>query len=321
MQAAVRSHYGGPEVFSIEEVETPQPKPNEVQVKIYAATVNRTDCGALWGKPWIVRLFTGFPKPKLKSTGVDFAGEVTRVGSKVSDLEVGDRVFGFNDNGLASHAQYLCIPSKKAIHMPDNITYAQGAASLEGAHYAYNFINKVKFKKGDRFLVNGGTGAIGSALVQLLTTFGADVTAVCRGEHADLVKDLGAQRIIDYSRVDFTQDEETYQCVFDAVGKSTFGECKRLLEWNGVYISSELGPKMQNPFLALITPLGGGKRVKFPLPRNSHRSVLLMKELIEKGKFKPLLDRSYPLEEIAQAYTYVAQGKKVGNVILQPFGE
>ena len=203
--------------------------------------------------------------------------------------------------------------------MPDHITYAQGAASLEGAHYAFNFINKVKFKKGDKFLVNGGTGAIGSALVQLLTAFGAHVTAVCRGEHADLVKDLGAQRIIDYSRVDFTKDEETYQCVFDAVGKSTFGQCKRLLEWNGIYISSELGPGMQNLFLALFTPLASGKRVKFPLPVNSHRSVLLIKELIEKGKFKPLLDRSYPLEEIAQAYTYVVQGKKVGNVILQPF--
>ena len=321
MKAAIRSRYGGPEVLSIEEVETPQPKPKEVQVKIYAVTVNRTDCGILWGKPWIVRLFTGFPKPKRKSTGIDFAGEISRVGSQVTDLEVGERVFGFHDNGLGSHAQFICVPAKKAVPMPDNITYAQGAASLEGAHYAYNFINKIKLKKGDRILVNGGTGAIGSALVQLLSAFGAEVTAVCRGEHSELVKEMGAKRIIDYSRIDFTQDEETFQYIFDAVGKSTYAQCKRLLEWNGVYISSELGPRMQNPFLALLTPLGGGKRVKFPLPVNSHRSVMLMKELIEKGKFKPLLDRSYPLEEIGQAYTYVVQGKKVGNVILQPFGD
>ena len=318
MKSAVRTQYGGPEVLSIKELPKPHPSPNEVLIKVYATTINRTDCAWLTGKPWIGRLFSGLIKPKRITPGTDYAGEVVEVGFGVTAFEIGDRVFGFDDNGIETQGQFVCLHKKKVSPMPDNITYAQGAASLEGAHYAYNFINKVRFKKGDEFLVNGATGAIGSALVQLLSAFGAQVTGVCKGEHAELVQELGAERILDYTRVDFTQDDMRYDYVFDAVGKSTFGQCKKLLKPKGVYISSELGPGLQNIFLALFTPFGMGKKVKFPLPVNCRRSVEFMKDMIEKGKFKPLIDRSYTLQEISRAYAYVLQGKKIGNVILQP---
>ena len=318
MKAVRRSRYGGPEVLHIEEIPQPKPGPGEVLVKVFATTVNRTDCGWLTGIPLISRLFFGLSKPKKPIPGTDFAGEIAELGFGVTDFEIGDRVFGLDDNGTSSQCQFTCLPLKKVLHMPDNITYPQAAASLEGAHYAYNFINKIRFKKGDRFLVNGATGAIGSALVQLLSAFGAKVTGVCKGEHTDLVKELGAERIIDYTRVDFTQDREQFDVILDAVGKSSFGQCKKLLKPKGIYISSELGKGSQNIFLALFTPLLGGKKVRFPLPTNCRRSMEFMKEMIEKGKFKPLIDRSYPLREIRQAYAYVLQGKKIGNVILQP---
>lgn len=318
MKAAFRTTYGGPEVLEIREVPRPVPGPREVLIKIYATTVNRTDCGILTAQPFIVRFFTGLIKPSQKIPGTDFAGEVMAVGTEVTKFEPGQRVFGLVDNGQGSQAQYACMSQDKIARMPDNITYARGAASLEGAHYAYNIMNKVSFKKGDPILVNGATGAIGSALVQLLTVFGARVTAVCPGAYADQVKEMGAIRIIDYKREDFTQDSERFRCVFDAVGKSTFGQCKKLLYPKGVYISSDLGPGAQNIWLSLLTPLGAGKKVKFPIPTNARRSVELIRELIEKGKFKPLIDRSYSLDEIQEAYTYVLRGEKIGNVIVLP---
>jgi len=318
MKFAFRTKYGGPEVLQIKEVPQPRPGPNEVLVKVYATTVNRTDCGILWGKPYIVRFFTGLFKPKKQIPGTDFAGEVASLGDEITEFQVGDRVFGLDDNGLCTQGQFVCLPLEKVVPMPDNITYAQGAASLEGAHYAYNFINKVRFKKGASVLVNGATGAIGSAMVQLLAVSGVKVTAVCSGRYAEQILERGAERVIDYTRVDFTQDPEQFDCVFDTVGKSTFWKCRNLLKAKGVYISSELGPRSQNIFLSLLTPIGRGKKVRFPLPVNCRRSVELMKDLIEKGKFKPLLDRSYPLHEIHKAYAYVRQGMKIGNVILLP---
>ena len=318
MKVAYRIKYGGPEVLQIKVIPRPKPQANEVLIKVYATTVNRTDCGILWGKPFIIRFFTGLFKPQKNIPGIDFAGEVVEAGNEVIEFQPGDRVFGLDDNGLHTQAQYVCLPLEKVVAMPDNITYAQGAASLEGAHYAYNFINKVRFKKGASVLVNGATGAIGSAMIQLLTASGVKVTAVGPGEFRDEILERGATRMIDYTRTDFTEDQEHFDCVFDAVGKSTFWKCRKLLKPKGVYISSELGPRIQNVFLSFFTPLGGGKKVRFPLPTNCRRSVEYMKELIVKGKFKPLIDRSYPLHEIHKAYAYVRQGKKIGNVIVQP---
>lgn len=313
MKAATRTVYGGPEVLSINETAKPTPAANELLVKVHAATVNRTDCGILWAKPFIMRFFTGLTKPKLPTTGTDFAGEVKAVGAAMTDFKVGDRIFGFNDNGLCSHAEYLTIAADQPITtIPEGISYKQAAASAEAAHYAYNFINKVNIKAGDNVMLNGGTGAIGSAALQMLKAMGVMVTATCRTQHVDLVKEMGADKVIDYLQEDFTQDDAQYDFVFDAVGKSTYGKCKHLLKPDGVYLSSELGPGTQNPFLALVSP-----HVKFPVPTDIKRSLSVVKDLLAQGKFKPLIDRTYPLEEIREAFTYVDSGEKVGNVVLR----
>ena len=317
MKAAVRSKYGPPEVLSVEEIEKPTPRDHEVLVKVHAATVNRTDCAILWAQPFIMRFVTGLLTPKYSITGTDFAGKIEAIGQQVTQFEVGDRVWGFNDNGLKSHAEYLTLPEKEALTIiPENITYEQAAASAEGAHYAYNFINKVELEAGHKVLVNGATGAIGSAAVQMLKYYGARVTAVCNTKNVELVRSLGADKIIDYMKEDFTKDDEKYDFVFDTVGKSTFGKCKPLLKKGGVYISSELGPGVQNPFLALITPLLGGKKVAFPIPLNTKESLAFIKDLLEKEKFKPVIDRTYTLDEIKAAYEYVARGQKTGNVMV-----
>ncbi|MDB5013455.1 MAG: alcohol dehydrogenase zinc-binding protein [Daejeonella sp.] len=316
-RAAVSEAYGSPSVLQIKNVEKPIPKDNEVLIRVYATTVNRTDCAMLSAKPFIMRFFTGLLKPNNPIQGTDFAGKVEAVGISVTLLKVGDKVFGLDDSGLSSHAEYMTICEKKALAlMPNNFTYAEAAACLEGAHYAYNFINKVNLKAGQKILVNGATGAIGSALVQLLRFYGANITAVCNTKNLELVKSLGADQVVDYTKEDFTKRDDKYSFVFDAVGKSSFSKCKPLLEKRGIYISSELGYMVQNPFLALITPILGGKKVIFPIPVKVLTSVQLVKRLMEEGKFKAVIDRQYILEDIAAAYVYVGKGEKTGNVVI-----
>ena len=200
--------------------------------------------------------------------------------------------------------------------MPATWAYEEVAPSTEGSHYALSLIRKAKIQKGQAVLVNGATGAIGSAAVQLLKRLGASVTAVCATEHVELVKGLGADRVIDYTAEDFTKDEQRYDVVLDAVGKSSFGHCKRLLQPGGIYLSSELGPLSQNPVLALVTPLFGGRRVLFPIPKHDQEMVRYFKELIESGAFRPVIDRRYRLDQIVEAYRYVETGQKIGNVVI-----
>jgi len=317
MKAILHLKYGSPDVLMLKEIEKPTPKSNEVLIKVCATTVNRSDCGLLRAKPFIVRFITGLFKPKNQITGTDFAGIIEAVGQEVTEFKVGNKVFGFNDEGLSSHAQYMTFSKDDAISiMPENITYQQAAASIEGAHYAYNFINKVNFKSKDKVLVNGATGAIGSAMIQLLKSFDLDVTAVCNGENAELVKSIGANKIIDYTKADFTKSKEKYNYILDAVGKSSFAKCKPLLETKGVYISCELGFMSQNLFFALFTPIFSKKKVIFPYPSNRIRSVLLIKKLMEEGKFKAVIDREYSLEQIPEAFRYAESGQKIGNVII-----
>jgi NADPH:quinone reductase-like Zn-dependent oxidoreductase len=249
--------------------------------------------------------------------GNEFAGEVEAVGRGVTFFQVGDRVFGYNGTRFGAHAEYLAMPEDGSLAtMPANVTFEQAAASTEGSHYALSMIRKAKIRSGQDVLVNGATGAIGSAAVQLLKALGAKVTAVCDTEHVELVRGLGADRVIDYTAEDFTKDEQTYDVVLDAVGKSSFGRCKRLLKPGGTYLSSDLGPLSQNPILALITPLLRGKKVLFPIPRDDQEMVRYFKELLESGAFRPLIDRRYPLDQIVEAYTYVETGQKIGNVVI-----
>ncbi len=321
MKAIVCTKYGSPDVLQLKEVEKPIPNDNEVLVKIHATTVNRTDCGILRAEPFITRFFTGIFKPKKLIPGTEFAGKIEAVGKNVSSCKVGDKVFGFDEG---SHAQYMTISEDKALTtIPRNITYEQAAASSEGAHYAYNIIKKVRLKSGQKVLVNGATGAIGSAAVQFLKYFGVNVTAVCNTKNIELVKSLGANKVIDYTKEDFTKDNQKYNYIFDTVGKSSFAKCKPLLQPGGVYISSELGSMSQNIFFALITPIIGnlpcrqaGKKVIFPLPTDCKGSILFIKKLIEEGKFKTVIDRKYPLEQIVEAYRYVEKGQKTGNVVI-----
>jgi len=317
MKAIVYTKYGPPDVLQLKEVEKPTPKDKEVLIRVYATTVNRTDCAMLRAEPFISRFFTGLFKPNKPILGTEFAGKIEAVGENVMSCKVGDKVFGFNEGGLGSHAQYMTISEDKALTtIPKNITYEQAAASTEGAHYAYNFIKKVKLRSGHKVLVNGATGAIGSAAVQLLKYFSANVTAVCNTKNIELVKSLGADKVIDYTKKDFTKDDQKYNFIFDAVGKSSFAKCKPLIQPGGVYISSELGSMAQNPFLALITPIIGNKKVIFPIPTDCRGSILFIKKLIEKEKFKAVIDRKYPLEQIVEAYRYVEKGHKKGNVVI-----
>jgi NADPH:quinone reductase-like Zn-dependent oxidoreductase len=317
MKAAVRVRYGPPEVVRILEVEKPAPKNSEVLIKVHATTVNRTDCGVRAAKPFILRLLLGLRRPRVTIIGTEFAGMVEAVGSGVTSFKVGDRVFGYDERSLGAHAEYMSIGEERALAtIPANLTYEEAAPGTEGSHYALGFIRKAKVESGQDVLVNGATGGIGSAAVQLLKNLGANVTAVCGTDNVELVRSLGADRVIDYETTDFTQDVQTYDAVLDAVGKSSFGRCRRLLKPGGIYISSELGPKGQNPFLVLVTPLFGDKRVKFPFPRYNQRIVRELRELLESGAFKPVIDRVYPLEDIVKAYEYAESGQKVGNILI-----
>ena len=319
MKAAVRTKYGPPEGVRIEDVAKPAAGDHEVLVKVRFTTVNRTDCGFRSGKPFIVRFFSGLTGPRVSVLGNEFAGVVEAVGNGVTSFKVGDKVFGYNEGPFGAHAEYLSIPEDASLAtMPANVTFEQAAASTEASHYALMLIRKAKIRSGHHVLVNGGTGAIGSAAVQILKDLGAVVTAVCDTAHMELVAGLGADRVIDYTAEDFTKDEQTYDVVLDAVGKSSFARCKRLLKRGGIYSSTDLGPLSLNPLLALVTPLLGGKKVMFPIPPKRDRAVAShFKELMESGAFTPVIDRSYPLDQIVEAYRYVETGQKIGNVVIR----
>ena len=318
MKVAFRSKYGSPEVLSIKEVAIPIPKDDEVLIKVYATTVNRSDCHLLKGKPLLLRLFTGLFKPKLSTTGTDFAGQIEATGKNVTAFKTGDKVMGFGGGllGIASHAQYLLLPETKAIkitvNIPANLNYDEAAASLEGAFYAggISFMNP---KPGQKVLVYGATGAIGSSYVQFLKFYGVYITAVCRGEHSELIRSLGADKVIDYTKEDFTKDTERYDLVLDAVGKSSFFKCKPLLKKKGIYMSSG---GAENLFFVFFTPLLGGKKVVFKSFKRIKPGLDFIKVMIERGSFRPVIDRNYPIDKIAEAFTYVATGQKKGNVII-----
>ena len=317
MRAIVHTIYGPPEVAKVMEVPKPAPKSNEVLVKVHASTVNRTDSGFRSAEYFVSRMWSGLFRPKHQTLGCEFAGIVEATGEGVTGFKVGDRVFGFNDATFGGHAEFLTIPESWAIAvMPGNATFAQAAAIPEGAHYALNNIRASKIKKGQHAMVYGATGAIGSAAVQLLKYLGVVVTAVCNTKNVALVKNLGADRVIDYQTEDFTKTNEKFHFIFDAVGKSSFKECKPLLTESGIYVSTELGKNGENIFLALVTPLFGKKRVIFPIPKTRKEDVLFLKQRVEEGSFMPVIDREYKLEQIVEAYRYVETGHKTGNVIL-----
>lgn len=317
MKAIVYKKYGPPNVAKLTEVVKPIPEENEVLVKVYASTVNRTDAGLRSAQYFISRFFTGLIRPKNQILGCEFAGCVEQIGDKVTLFNMGDRVFGFKDKSDGGHAEFLTISEKDAIGaIPKQLSYLQAAPITEGAHYALNNIRAALVKSGQNVLVNGATGAIGSAAVQLLKHYGAIVTAVCDLKNKELVKSLGADFIIDYETSDFTRTDKKFDFIFDAVGKSSFKKCRPLLRKKGIYISTELGKYYANVFLALLTPIFKKKKVLFPFPVMNKKVIQFLSDLIEQGKFMPVIEKVYEMPQIVEAYTYVESGQKIGNVVL-----
>ena len=317
MKAVVYTRYGSPDVLQLKEVEKPIPKDNEVLIKIVATTVNRTDCGFRNPEYLAVRLVGGLFKPKKNILGSELAGVVDAIGKDVKTFKTGDAVFGLSTFNFGTHAEYICIAEEKSITTkPSNITFNEAAAVCDGAFLALSNIKKIDFTNHPDILVNGASGSIGSASVQLAKCFGAKITAVCNTNDFALLKTLGADEVIDYTKEDFTKNGKQYDVVIDAVGKSSFFHCRKILKQKGIYFSTELGYLSQNIFLALLTPLFGGKKVLFPIPKDRKEDIVFIKELMAAGKYKAVIDRVYLFEQIIEATRYVETGQKVGNVVI-----
>jgi NADPH:quinone reductase-like Zn-dependent oxidoreductase len=322
MKAIVYTKYGPPEVARLMEVAKPLPGDNEVLIKVHASTVNRTDSGFRSAEYFVSRFWSGLLRPKFQILGCEFAGIVEDMGKSVTTFKKGDKVFGYNDKSFGGHAEYLTITETYAVtSMPDFLSFDEAAALTEGAHYALVDIRAAKVERGQDVLVYGATGAIGSAAVQLLKHFGAIVTAVCNTKNVELIRSLGADVVIDYQTQDFTKTGTRFHFIFDAVGKSSFGQCKPLLSEKGIYISTELGKHGENILYALTTPLLGGKKLLFPIPAITKQDVIFLKELVQKGEYKPVIDRQYKLDQIVDAYKYVESGQKTGNVVINIIGD
>ena len=318
MKAIVYTTYGPPEVAQLMDVAKPIPNDDEILIKVYASTVTRTDAGFRSAQYFISRFWSGLLRPKTQILGCEFAGIIEEIGKDVSTFKKGDKVFGYNDKTFGGHAEYLTLAENDAITtLPKNVNFEEAAPITEGAHYALNDIRASKISSGQNALVYGATGAIGSAAVQLLKHLGVRVTAVCNTKNVARIKSLGAEVVIDYQTQDFTKTAEKFDLIFDAVGKSSFGQCKPLLNKKGIYISTELGKHAENIFFALITPLLGGKKVLFPIPTINKEDVVFFKELVEQGAYKPVIDKLYKLDQIVDAYRYVESGQKTGNVVLK----
>jgi NADPH:quinone reductase-like Zn-dependent oxidoreductase len=323
MRAVVYDRYGPPDVLRLEDVERPVPKQDEVLVKIRATTVTRADCATREanrrsGMAVMVlsRLISGIRRPRQRILGTELAGEVAAVGAAVTEFAVGDRVFGTNGFRFGAHAEFICLrESARIAHMPTGMSFEEAATICDGGLNALWCLRLADLHTGQRILIYGASGAIGTAAVQLSKYFGADVTAVCSTKNVELVRALGADRVVDYTREDFTKNGETYDVIFDAVGKHSFRGCKGSLKQGGSYLATD---GLANLLLARWTARIGDKKVRFSIPPHyTKQDVLLLKELIEAGTYRAVIDRSYPLEDVVEATRYVETERKTGNVVLK----
>ncbi|HUG63930.1 MAG TPA: NAD(P)-dependent alcohol dehydrogenase [Gaiellaceae bacterium] len=314
MKAVVAHSYGPPEILRIEEVARPVPAENEVLVHVRASTVTRSDCGFRGASPFFSRVFTGLRRPKQPVVGMELAGVVEEVGSAVTEFQVGDEVFGLRSG---ANAEYVCVREAGALaHKPSSLSFEEAAALPDGASIARACLAKADLGPGTHIVVYGATGAIGTAGVQLAKATGAHVTAVANTKNLELVRSLGADVVVDWEREDFTRNGETYDAIFDAVGKQSFRRCKRSLRTGGAFITTDLGFGWHVPLLILWTRFVGSTRVFLPIPKYSKEDVLHVKQLVEKGKYRPVIDRTYPLADVVEATRYVETGQKTGNVVL-----
>ena len=319
MKAVVYDRYGPPEVLRLKEVERPVPQDEEVLVRVHATTVTRTDCGLRSAEFFISRFYTGIRRPKQRVPGIEFAGVVDAAGAAVTEFQVGDEVFGVRSG---AHAEYVCVREQGALAAkPAGMTFEEAAAVCDGAALALSCLRKAGLGQGQSVVVYGASGSVGTAGVQLAKHFGAHVTAVCDTKNLELVRSLGADEVIDYLQQDFTKNGETYDVVFDAVGKHSYRRCRRSLTKGGFYLETDLGFMWHVPVLALLTRWIGDKRVTLTIPKYAKEDVLLVKELIETGKYRAVIDRTYALEDVVEATRYVETGQKTGNVVLTVNGD
>ncbi|MCH7723676.1 MAG: NAD(P)-dependent alcohol dehydrogenase [Bacteroidetes bacterium] len=321
MKAIVYKKYGPPDVLKLVEVEKPTPEDNEVLVKIIATTVTATECTFRKGDPFFSRLFTGLISPKIKTLGEELAGEIEGVGKDVKLFKKSDRIFGTAGPGFGANAEYICISEDGVLTLkPTNMTYEEAASSVDGFLTALPFLrDKGNIHGGQRVLVYGASGSVGTAAIQIAKYFGAEVTGVCSTANLELVRNLGADNVIDYTKEDFTKTSQTYDVIFDTVGKTSFSLCKSSLKQKGIFLEAGIG-------LAIIpqviwTSMFNGKKAKIAAtglrsPHERTKDLIFLKELMEAGKIKPVIDRRYPLEQIAEAHRYVDKGHKRGNVVI-----
>lgn len=321
MKGIISTKYGKPNVLQLTEVEKPIPKENEVLIRVKVASVTTADSMMRTGKPYIGRLFLGLSKPKNPIPGTGFAGVIESVGASVRLFKEGDKVFGENISTFGANAEFVCVPEDSVIaHIPTNMTFEEAAPVCDGALTSMNFLkNLAEIEPGQKVLINGASGSLGTTAIQLAKYFGAEVTGVCSTTNLELVKFLGADHVIDYTKQDFTKTDQIYDIIYDTVGKSTFSSCKRALTENGIYISPVLGMPLLGDMI--YTSLFGKKKVKFSATGTlSVKDLRILfqelKGIIERGKIKTIIDEAFPLENIVEAHTYIDKGHKKGNVIV-----
>lgn len=315
MKAAVYVQYGAPEVLQVKAVEKPMPGNNEILVRIRATAVNSGDWRLRKADPFAVRFIFGLIKPKINILGSVFSGEVERVGEAVKQFKVGDLVFGHTDMSFGAYAEYKCLPENASIAIkPANISHEEAAVIPFGGVAAWHFIKKARIQPGQKVLVVGASGAVGSAAVQLAKSFGAEVTGVCSTPNIALVKSIGADQVIDYTKEDFTQNGETYDVIFDAVKAISVSRSIKSLNKNGIMILSAAG--MPEMLQGLWISMTSKKKVMTGVISHNAADLIFLKELVETGKFKPVIERTYPLEQISEAHAYVEKGHKKGNVAI-----
>lgn len=313
MKAIVYTHYGPPEVLQIKEVEKPSPGDNEILLRVKATAVNSGDWRLRKADPFGVRFFFGLMKPKINILGSVFSGEVEGVGKDVKLFKIGDQLFGHTDMHFGAYAEYVSLPEVGTLALkPDRLTHTEAAVIPFGGTTALHFIKKAAILPGKKVLIYGASGAVGSAAVQLAVHFGATVTAVCSSANIDLVKSLGAHHVIDYTNQDFTGNSKKYDVIFDTVNKVSLSRSLRSLNKRGILILSAAG--MSEMVQGFLTSLTSSKKVITGVTSHSAESISFLKELIETGKLKPVIDKTYSLGQIAEAHTYVEKGHKKGNV-------
>jgi len=321
MKAISYTKYGSPDVLKLIEVDKPIPKENEVLIKINASTITAVDSIFRKGDQFFARMATGIIKPKNPVLGTEFAGEIEAVGNEVKLFKKGDKVFGVSDMQQGTHAEYLCLPEDHPMIMiPENMSFEEAAAVPAGSLTALPFLrDNGKVKNKTKILIIGASGSVGTYAVQLAKFLGAEVTGVCSTANLELVVAIGADKVIDYTKEDFTRSSKKYDVIFDTIGKSSFSKSKKSLTKNGIFLTTYISLSIL--LQMLHTSLVGSKRaiIAFTGLRKSEekkKDLVFIKELILTGKLKPILDRTYPLEEIAEAYKYVDKGHKKGNVVI-----